>query len=103
VNVRKHLRRLLQEKLISIGEAPAYYPGKRPHIATVHRHYLRGVRGVKLGTVLVGGRRYTSQEEIERFIAATTAADARPEPSGADHAPQPDRDRIDRQLDEAGF
>ena len=34
---------------------------------------LRGVRGNKLETILIGERRYTSQEALERFAARTTA------------------------------
>ena len=35
---------------------------------------MKGVRGVRLETFLRGGIRYTSDEAIERFFAATTAA-----------------------------
>ncbi|MBX3437201.1 MAG: DUF1580 domain-containing protein [Planctomycetaceae bacterium] len=45
-----------------------------PNISTLHRWRLHGVRGHKLETVLVGGRRFTSDEALERFIARTTAA-----------------------------
>jgi len=48
--------------------------GKRIHPSTLHRWRLRGVRGVRLGTVLIGGTRYTSTEALSRFFAATTAA-----------------------------
>ncbi len=61
------------ESLISINEAPAHIP-TRPHIATCWRWIQRGVRGVKLETVLIGGKRFTSVEAITRFIEATTAA-----------------------------
>jgi hypothetical protein len=44
------------------------------HVATVHRWRLRGVRGVRLETIAIGGLRYTSREALERFITATTAA-----------------------------
>jgi hypothetical protein len=64
---------LTKETLIKFGKAPKAVPG-RPHISTLHRWRLRGVRGVKLETCLVGGRRFTSIEAIDRFIAATTAA-----------------------------
>ena len=61
------------ESLISINEAPSHIP-TRPHVATVWRWIQRGVRGVKLETALIGGKRYTSQEAIQRFIEGTTAA-----------------------------
>jgi hypothetical protein len=68
---------LLNEAPISLSEASRLLPG-RPHIATIHRWRLRGVRGVCLETVLVGGRRYTSRQALERFLAATTAAGGNP-------------------------
>ncbi|MHB1033724.1 MAG: DUF1580 domain-containing protein [Pirellulales bacterium] len=50
-------------------------PG-RPNISTLHRWRLRGIHGVKLETVLIGGRRFTSLEAMQRFADATTAAQA---------------------------
>jgi len=63
------------EHIVSFAEAPATLPG-RPHISTLHRWRLRGIRGHRLETCLIGGRRYTSSEALERFVAATTAAAA---------------------------
>lgn len=57
------------EQLIPIGEAAAHIPG-RPHRATIWRWIQRGIRGVVLDSVRVGGRRYTSVEAIHRFILA---------------------------------
>ena len=61
------------EELLSLSEAAKVTPG-RPHVSTLWRWQKRGVRGVRLSTVIVGGRRFTSREAIEQFIAATTAA-----------------------------
>ena len=70
------------EPLIPIREIPNHLPGAKPHKATVWRWVLTGVRGVKLETVLVGGRRYTNATAIERFIQATTAiANGEPVPA----------------------
>lgn len=60
------------ERLITITEASQRVPG-RPGVSTVWRWISAGCRGVVLESVLIGGKRYTSQEAIERFIAATTA------------------------------
>lgn len=54
------------ERLCTLAQATRHVPGN-PHIATLHRWRLRGVRGVKLETVLVGGRRFTSVEALARF------------------------------------
>ena len=61
------------EHLMSFSAAAKSLPG-RPNIATLWRWRTHGVRGVKLETILVGGRRYTSQEALERFSERITAA-----------------------------
>jgi len=61
------------ETVLSLNQAAKAAPG-RPHLATIWRWAQRGVKGVKLETIVVGGRRFTSSEAIERFIARTTAA-----------------------------
>ena len=63
------------EDLVSLSSAAKLLPG-RPHISSIFRWVSRGVRGNRLETWLIGGRRYTSREALERFIAATTAAAA---------------------------
>ena len=61
------------ETLLSVGQAARAVP-YRPNVCTVWRWLERGVRGVRLESVLMGGRRFTSQEALERFFTATTAA-----------------------------
>jgi uncharacterized protein DUF1580 len=64
------------ETLIPFLAARTAFPGnKRPVLATLHRWRLRGVRGVRLETCLIGGTRYTSAEAIRRFIEAQNATD----------------------------
>ena len=68
------------EQPISITQAARLIPG-RPNVSTIWRWIQNGVRGEKLGTVAVGGRRFTTAEAIARFIAATTAkANGEPSP-----------------------
>jgi len=51
----------------------------RPHVSSCWRWVYVGVRGIRLETVIVGGRRYTSREAVDRFVSQTTAsADGRP-------------------------
>lgn len=64
---------LQNEQLVSLAAA-ARTPPLDVHVATIWRWATRGVRGIRLDTVVVGGFRKTSREAIERFIAATTAA-----------------------------
>ena len=91
-----------REELISFNSAPKHYPGQKPHIATCHRHRLRGVRGVCLETILVGGKRYTSREAIARFIRAINRQATRgsEQVEALEEATQKE---VERRLDEAGI
>jgi hypothetical protein len=42
--------------------------GAGTHVSTVWRWALRGVRGIKLETVVVGGRRYVTSEAWATFL-----------------------------------
>ena len=65
---------LLQEELISLAQARHLVPGKRPHLSALYRWAQKGVRGVRLESVLIGGSRYTSRQALHRFFAQVTAA-----------------------------
>ena len=64
---------LMDEKPLTLAEAATCFP-KRPNPATLWRWRKKGVRGVKLETVLIGGRRYVSRTALRQFIEAVTAA-----------------------------
>ena len=64
---------IANETVIPIAEAPHQIPG-RPSLATVWRWVLCGTRAGKLESVLIGGRRFTSLESIQRFARQSTAA-----------------------------
>lgn len=59
------------ETLIPIGDVPSRLPprpnGKRVHISAIYRWMSRGVRGIKLEVIKVGGSTYTSLEALQRF------------------------------------
>jgi hypothetical protein len=57
------------ETLIGLPEASRRTVGK-PNLSTLHRWRLSGCRGHRLETILIGGRRYTSLQAMERFFAA---------------------------------
>ena len=63
---------LTRETLISLTNAAKEF---KRHVNTFHRWHLKGISGVRLETIKLGGIRMTSREAIRRFIAATTAAD----------------------------
>jgi hypothetical protein len=62
---------MVSETLIPLADAAELLP-VRPSLSTLSRWRREGFRGVKLETVVVGRRRCTSLEALERFIAATT-------------------------------
>lgn len=74
--------RLLAENLVPLSDICRRLPpgaGGRPtHAATVHRWVRRGVGGVHLEAVRLGGRWVTSDEALARFVAARTGAAGRP-------------------------
>lgn len=55
------------ETLIPIRQIGKYILSN-PSTTTIVRWYTEGCRGRVLGTVLIGGRRYTTLEMIEQFI-----------------------------------
>lgn len=66
---------LTREKPITFNEASSLLPdGRRPNLSTWWRWSGPGIKGVQLETVYVGGRRYTTAEALQRFVAGVTAA-----------------------------
>jgi hypothetical protein len=61
-----------KERLLSMNEAQSEFPIK-PSTPTLWRWVLKGTCGVVLESVKIGGRRFTSKQAIERFIAASFA------------------------------
>lgn len=59
------------EHLVPISDVPRQLPprrnGKRVHISAVYRWIQRGVRGVHLESIRIGGTTYTSSEALQRF------------------------------------
>ncbi len=63
------------ETLIPFKDLPGWCKrnlGRRVAPSTLHRWRLRGCRGIKLETLLIGGTRTTSAEALQRFFVATT-------------------------------
>jgi hypothetical protein len=54
-------------ELITLTQLARRLPN-RPHLSTVWRWTRRGIRGVRLGTVIIGGRRYTTPELVDEFL-----------------------------------
>ncbi len=91
---------ITQETLIPLREAPRRLPprpsGKRVHISACYRWISRGVRGVHLEAIRIGGSTYTSLEALQRF------ADHLGAPGATQTTPEPRQTRArQRQIDQA--
>jgi hypothetical protein len=66
------------ERLMTLTAAARTIPSRKEGSgvapSTLWRWHVRGVRGVRLETLLVGGLRFTSNEAIKRFFERSTAA-----------------------------
>ncbi len=70
---------ILDETLVTTSDARKFIPGGVA-ASTVERWIQKGVKNTQLGVVFIGKTRYTSKEEIRRFLEAmnTPEATARP-------------------------
>ena len=95
---------LKTETPITLAKAAQTLPGGAVHVSTVWRWHRRGIRGIRLETVCRGGIRCTSDEAIERFFAAiTAAADGEPAPTRTPRQRQRAMQHAERELERDGF
>ncbi len=67
----------LQEELLTFAQAArrARPRGSKPAApSSLWRWHTRGIAGIKLETICLGGTRYTSAEALQRFFDQVTAA-----------------------------
>ena len=66
------------ETLIPLRDAPRHLParpnGKRVHVSACYRWTSRGVCGVRLEAIKIGGSTYTSIEALQRFAERLSGA-----------------------------
>jgi hypothetical protein len=91
------------ERIVTLTEAAKLLPS-RPNVATLWRWRTAGIRGVKLETMMIGGRRVTSREKLDTFFARVTAA-ADGEPVRVETPRQRERQiqRAERRAEELGL
>ena len=68
-----------EESVFSLSQAAKVLPsidGRRPHPSTIWRWCTRGIRGVHLEHVRVGGRVCTSADALNRFVNKLAEADS---------------------------
>ncbi len=100
---------ITREKMRTISEAAKVFPGN-PAICTIWRWGSKGINGIRLDTLKCGGKWFTSDEAIERFIERCTAA-ADDDAISADPVVSQDSDavckrrlaRVDAELEARGL
>lgn len=94
------------DPLFSFQEAGRWLRPERPiHVSAFHR-WRHGIRGQKLETTVIGGRRYVRRSQLESFIAALSGSSdsAAPAPLRATSPGQQRRiDAARRELKAAGI
>ena len=96
---------ILSERPLSFNDVAQFLPhGSRPSYSTWWRWWRYGIRGVRLETVVLGGRRYTSAEAVQRFVSAMTAhANGEPTPMRTPRRRQREQARARVVLHQAGI
>lgn len=93
---------LFGEQVITLAEASQLLP-TRPTLQTLWRWRQKGVRGARLETALIGGRRVTSVESLQRFFAATSGtAEAPVTITKTNRQREAEIRRAEEELDHAG-
>jgi hypothetical protein len=71
---------IFNEELLKLSKIPANLErrtSERLNVSTVYRWINRGIAGIRLETILVGGCRYTSTQALNRFFTQSTLAKER--------------------------
>ena len=95
------------ESPITLTQAAAHLPrrrrGRKAAVSTLHRWATRGLRGVVLETLQVGGSKCTSLAALQRFFDSLSALqqDVTVLPAKG-HAPQERAAQADRELETLG-
>ena len=79
------------EELFTLKQVAESLPG-RPARSTVWRWCRTGIRGVRLTSVVIGAKRYTSFRALAEFSAALTAASEPANTTDAAAVTSPERD-----------
>jgi len=92
------------DAMVTFAQACRLLPGKRkPHIGSVHRCAGRGVRGVRLRSIVCAGVRYTCKEWIDTFLLETSGNDLPPNTIPTPARRQREIDCAERELAAVGI
>lgn len=100
---------LCEETPLSLSQVAKRLPpnrgGKPVHVSTVMRWITKGVRGVRLEAVRLGGRWVSTAEALQRFSDCLTAAryDSDPAVTATTASTLKAAERADRELATLGF
>jgi len=93
------------ERLIRLEDVRDFLPssrkGKRLSKSVPFRWAARGVKGVILETLRVGGARYTSVQAVQRFVEALNAPTSLPAKN--ERTPTPNKRDVERELAKRGL
>lgn len=73
------------------------------HTATVWRWCTKGVKGITLESVAIGGRRFTTSQAFQRFVQATNSASPAAQIPATPHQRQQAIKAAEKALAQAGF
>lgn len=82
------MNNLLSEHLFPLNEAADHIPTE-PSISTVRRWCRVGLRGIKLESMMLAGKRVTSRQALLRFFAALDAPNEAPQQPHLFQRPRP--------------
>lgn len=68
------------KEAMPLSRVSDYIPGN-PHVATIWRWVAKGVKGIKLSVVRVGGRTMVTPDAIETFLTRLNAVDEAQSPA----------------------
>lgn len=66
------LHRILTEDSLPFSELVKEFPAsRRPHVSSLYRWHKRGINGVQLEAIKIGGLHVSSKQALTRFLQAT--------------------------------
>jgi hypothetical protein len=92
----------VKEALLPFSQLGGDFPGNKVSLATLHRWRMNGVRGVRLPTIVVGNRRYSSRQAIAWFVTRQNVSE-QPTPTITVGQRQQQTDAANAILEAAGI
>lgn len=98
---------ITKEELVTFKELARSLPRRRKnrpvHYATIHRWRSRGLKGIRLEAVRVGGAWHTSWEAFRRFCDRLTAVESQAELPSAKQGRGASHQNAEKSLDAEGW